>query len=458
MALCAISMAQTNVRPAPIMVPTSSMERVEPTFIQPIMKIGNKVIPTGPKVPYVHNNSRRIGNLIFDSFEGNSTTNGNPDVPTDGLYGETFIPSAPGNRWYFGNDFYNPLSATHYTQIFPGQAGKDALGFDFVMHVNAATATDPNPQSVTIVDIFMSADGFDPNSPVPPANFLTGVSLTYNPIAPGSFIYSNVDLTASPLAMPATTNGWYEILFATGLDGSGNPIECKNSQPLYWGTKALNPSQVDQYEYLDGDGSFGSQTGTLNNLFTFQFGTYGTASAYTVTRGTEVGTHDVAKLQGTAGTDVVVKQQLQSVLSFNNAEVTATIQLDPTVVVSSLTLLRGIVVAKANAIPLNDAGAKMTMYMLNNTTGAYDVVKTITPVINAGTDGTLIIAPSIAIANIAKYINTTNNPPTVSLRFATKHTRPAILGWQMTVNYMSVDYSTIGPDPLAPSMAFSTPN
>ncbi|HVT13463.1 MAG TPA: hypothetical protein VHE55_14460 [Fimbriimonadaceae bacterium] len=435
------------------------MKRVVPLFIQPIQKIGNKIIHVGPKVPYVENHHyRRIGNLIFDSYEGNSTNGGNPDVPTDGLYGETFIPTAPGNRWYFGDDFYCPYSVTHYTNVFPGQAGKDALGFDFVMHVNAATATDPNPQSVTVVDVVMSGDGFDVNNPMPPTNYLNGVELTYGAIAPGSFIYSNVDLTASPLPMPTSTNGWYAILFATGLDGSGNPIECPNAQPLYWGTKVLNPSVVDQYEYLDGDSSFGSQTGTADQLFTFQFGSYGTASDYTVTRGNEQGTHDVAKLQGTPGSDVVVQQALQSVLSFNNAEVTATIQLDPSVVVSNLTLLRGVVVAKANAIPLNDPSAKMVMYMKNNTTGAYDVVKTITPVINAGTDGTLIIAPSIPITNISKYINTNVSPPTVSLRFAVKHARPALLGWRLTINYMSVDYDTIGPDPLAPSLAFSTPN
>src|SRR5437773_1849521 len=84
MALCAFGLAQSALPPTPILVQPGQIKPAAPTFIQPVIKIGGRVIPTGPRIPYVHNgNSRRIGNLIFDSFEGNSTNGGNPDVPTD---------------------------------------------------------------------------------------------------------------------------------------------------------------------------------------------------------------------------------------------------------------------------------------------------------------------------------------------------------------------------------------
>src|SRR5579862_1599674 len=182
MALCAVAMAQqSQIGPMPIQVPPGALKRVEPSFIQPIMKVGNQIIPLGPRVPYVdRGNSRRVGNLIYDSFEGNSTNGMNPDVPTDGLYGETiFTGTQTGARWYFGDDFCDPYSATHYLSVFPGQANKPALGLDFVMHVNNVTTMDPTPQTVNIVNVFTSGDPFNASSPTPPTNFLTGVSLSY---------------------------------------------------------------------------------------------------------------------------------------------------------------------------------------------------------------------------------------------------------------------------------------
>jgi hypothetical protein len=389
---------------------------------------------------------RRIGSLIFDAFEGNSTTNGNPDVPTDGKYGETFIPEAPGNRWYFGDTWVNTLFARYYTNIFPNQAGKPATGFDFVMHNNAGG------NIVTEVLIFTSGDSFDPNNPVAPTNFNQGVKLTYAGINPGSSIYSNVDLTAAPLTRPSGTSGWYMMEFASGDDANGNPIEATAAQPMMWGTKVNNPSQVSQYEWQDGVGDGTGRNGTLNTVFDWTFGYFGTATAYTVTRGVETSTHDVARLQGTPGLSVVVSQRPQLIPSFNNAEVTATVTLDPNTP-ASLRLLRAIVVVKANAVPLNAPSANMSISMLNRTTNTYDVVKSQQPVNSTG-DGVLITCPSIPVANINNYIDPVAH--TVSVRVGVRHGAPLTASWNLTVNKITVDASNVGPDPLAPSAAFST--
>lgn len=451
LALGAIGSAQIAI-PKPVLAP-GPLRRAEPIYMQRVRRIdAHHMLHLGPKIPYSPPlfHALRVGSLIFDAFEGNSTNNANPDVPTDGLYGETFIPSSPGSRWFNGNTWDNPFCETFYTNIFPGTVGKTATGFDFLVYNN------PTGNTITEVVVFTSGDTFNIATPAPPVDFNDGVELTYGGLTPGGW-YSNVDLTTLPLVMPTTTSGWFGIIFATGDDPvSGNPIEASSCQPLLWGTKVLNPSQVSQYEYLDGMGTAGTQTGTPTNLFSFQTGKFSTPTSYTVTRGTETSAHMAAGfLTGQAGNDVVVLQHLQPVTTFNNAEISATVTLDPTTApTANLVLLRAIVIAKANAIPVTDPTAKMTISMLNNSTGLFDTVFS-GPPINAGTDGTLIMCPSIPVANIANYISATN---TVQIKVGAKHGLPAITGWKLTVNEIQVDASALGPDPLCPSLAFSTTN
>lgn len=447
-ALCFAALASAGQTPKPMLY-TGPMHSVKPVTIQKVMMLGGRVIPMGPVKRYRESNHRamRNGNLIFDAYEGD---NGSPDdAPTDGLYGETFIPEQPGARWYMGETWTNPFFARRFEQVFPGQAGKDALGFDFVMYNNDA----PNTESVTEVLVFTSDDGFDPLNPVAPANFNQGVKLTYNPIAPGSAIFSNVDLTDAPLTMPANGNGWYSMIIASGDDVDGNPIEAQWAQPMLWGTKAHNPSVVSQYAFQDGLGDGTGMDGTLNTAYDWTQGVYSYPSSYTVTRGTEVGTHDVTKLTGTAGQSVVVKQAFQSSISANNAEIDCDITLDPGTPTTDLRLLRAVVRVKANALPLNDSTAGLKVYLFNYTTNSFTQVESVKPT-NPSGDGTLIVCPSIAIDQIPNYISNGH----CRLKVGVTHKHPVLIGWQMTVNQASVDVSQVGPDPLAEGCAFSTPN
>jgi len=444
-----------------------AIKKVYPLTIQHVMRMGNRVIPTGPVMPYhpSDHQMRRVGSLIFDAFEGNSTTNGNPDAPTDGLYGETFIPTAPGNRWFFGEGFVNTALSRRYWNVFPGTAGKSATGIDFLVHNNAA----PNTGNITEILFFTSGDAFDPDNPVAPTTFNDGVKLTYTAILPGSSIYSNVDLSTGPLLMPSGTSGWYQMIIASGDDVDGNPIEANAAQPFYWGTKALNPSVVSDLEYMDGTGDGTDRTGNIDQLFTWDFGNYSTPTSYTIGRGVETSTHDVSRLTGTPGQNVVVSQRPQASPTFNNAEVTAVVTLDPlTAATTSLRLLRPIIVAKANSIPL--ANSVMTVSMFNTTTNAFDVIYQ-GPAQNSGANGTVLSPlpalqgltipnlpgfPSPAIANIPKYIATVGTNRTVTLKIGVRHPKPAVAGWNLTINKIQVVASTIGPNPVAPGVAFST--
>lgn len=466
-------MAQQPMRPPTPQKFTGAIRRVEPLTVQRVMKFGNNVIPLGPPIPYQEatHQFRRVGSLILDCFEGNSTNNANPDVPTDGLYGETFIPTAPGNRWFFGDGptsaFVNTNLIRRYWNVFPGTANKSATGIDFLLHNNSFN----NTESITEVLFFTSGDPFDPSSPVAPTNFNPGIKLTYNPIAPGSSIYSNVDLTTAPLQMPTTSQGWYQMVFASGDDANGNPIEANSAQPLYWGTKALNASVVSDLEYMDGalgDGS--DRTGMADQLFTWDFGYYSTPTAYTIARGVETSTHDVNRLTGTPGNNVVISNRLQSNLVANNAELTATVTLDPaTPAISSLRLLRAQVVCKANALPLSSS--LMTISMLNNTTGSFVTLYS-GPAVNVGANGTVITTlpalqglsipnlpgfPSPAITDIPKFIATDGaGNRTVQIKVGVRQGLSTGVGWNLTVNRIQVVASTIGPNPVAPGVAFST--
>lgn len=449
LAVVASASAQIPVRE--MAAPTS----VKPIAMQKIRMIDRThYIALSKWIPYREGfGIQRVGNLILDAYEGNG---GVPnDTPTDGLYGETILPTQMGARWTFSysqtQPWVNTFFARRYEKVFNNMANKPAMGIDFLMKNNLGG------DAVQYVGVFMSEDGWDPNAPVAPSTFLDGVLLQYNPIAPNSFIYSNVDLTnIGGMAMPVAGNGWYHAIFGSNVDQNNAIIEALSAQPGMWGTKPANPSQVSQYEYQDGIGDGSGRNGTFNTLYDWTFGYYAAATAYTITRGSELGAHDVAKLQGTAGTSVVVKQAAQFVPTFANAEVTATVKLDPnTPPAANLRILRAVVRVKANAFPLTDANCRQDIALFNRSTNAWVVVDTRKPT-NPTSDGTLVVCTSVPQANIANYINPADS--TVQVRVGVYQTRPLLATWNMTVNYMSVDASDIGPDPLAPAFAFSTPN
>lgn len=442
---------------------TGPISEAVPSTIQAVMKIGNRVIPLGPKLAYHPSNhhANRVGALIFDAFEGNSANNANPDVPTDGLYGETFLPATPGSRWYEGNTFVNTAFVRRFENEFPGQAGKPATGIDLVVYNN------PTGNNITDILFFTSSDPL--GSPTAPTNFNSGVDINYGAgLTPGGW-YSNVDLsTLSPLfAMPTGSNGWFEEVLASAVDPvTGQATEASAAQPLLWGTKALNASVASNFEYMDGTGTGTDRTGTASNLFTWDFAKYSTPTSYTVNTGVESGTHDPTKLNGTPGTNVVVRQSGQA------AQVTATVTLDPaTAANASLRLLRAIVVAKAGLSPLSNS--TLTVSWLNNSTSAFDTLYS-GQSINQGTDGTVISPlpalqglsipnlpglPSPAIANLPNYIATDgsgNRTVTIRINVHRNFATPLSANWNLTINKIQVAADVVGPNPLCPSVAFST--
>ncbi len=451
LALAAVTMSYGQIR---VKQSATAVQRaVAPTRVQPIaiQKVRfidrTHYIPLGPVVPYQDFlTANRVGNLLYDAYEGAVQGDGS-DIPTDGLYGETFLPESPGNRWTLGDDYVETYSAYHMDKI-AGTPGTPAQGIDFLMKNNATGDT------VTAIGFFTSDDPLDPNAPVAPSTFNDGIILSYSGISAGSFIYSNVDLTTSgiTLTMPSTSQGWYSMIIASA-NNNGTLTQASSAQPGRWGTKVYNPSQTNNLAFQDGDGTAGTQDGTLNTLFDWTFSYRGTASAYTITKGVETSTHDVTRLQGTAGQSVIVNQRFQFVASLPNAEVTATVTLDPATPTTSLHLLRAVVKAKANALPFQDPSCVMTTSLFNRATGTWTVVDQRKPT-NASGDGAFFKAPSIPVADIPNYINTADN--TVQVRLGVRQLKPVILGWNLTVNQLSVDVGQVGPDPLTPAVAFSS--
>ena len=433
------------------------MQRAVPVTIQSVRLVNGHVIPNGPKIRYHDPShiSNRIGNLIFDAFEGNSTTGGNPDAPTDLNYLEHFLPDYPdGTRWYNGPTWVNTLYAQRMEGVFPGQAGKSALGLDDMVYVNTGG------NNVTDVLVFTSNDPFDPNNPMPPTNFGNGVDLNFGTgLAAGGW-YFNVDLTllSPPFDMPTTGQGWYEHILASSVT-NGVPTEASSAQPLLWGTKVGNASTLGKYQYADGDssGTGAGRNGTLQTLWDYSTGLDGTVTAYTVTRGVEQGTHDPNNLNGNPGQSAVVLQKVQFSPALNNAEIVATVLLDPNTdpTTANLRLLRAIVRAKANALPLNKADYNISLY--NYSTSKYDVVFDGHPTNPAG-DGDLTICASVPVSSIANYITGSGSSRTVQVKVGMKQLVPIIIGWKMGVNLITVDAADAGPDPLGPATAFSTPN
>jgi len=479
MALCATGLSQTAQKAHPVQpvrltsANIKNLGYVNIKSIQPIMIVGNREVPLGPPIPYTNSNvhSRQNGALLVDSAE----LTGSPLNTTDTEYGEDWSTWNFGSgtlgetgRWYLPGCF--AYTASPYTGGNP--SFKSAYGIDIPALCYSSNAAGYTNTSLQYIDVFTCNDTYTAGG-VPSSNN-AGLKITLaTAIAPGNVGIVSVNLTAG-FAMPTGNYGWYAMAFLNNtFTGTINASsECKNAQSLQWGTKPGDATYAEADFALDGDSSMtdGSQVGSFGYYDGYEEENYATVASYTITRGTETSAHANANLSHTAGSDVVVKQKVQGAISNNNAEITAVLNL-PSYSASDV-MLRAEVIATSNAIPLNGTTSRMQMLMYNYVTANYDLVKTITPIINAssngGSDGTWILADTagaygkVAPQNgnpISDYVNTSGATPQATVRFGVRNDHPGSPVWNLTCNYITVQYGTWGSvSPLTMSIALSTPH
>jgi hypothetical protein len=517
MALCATGLSQTlgsvhtgghtiklsalkqAGKPTPVFAVPSSKFKLgpQPISYRKVMMVGNQIIPLGPSIPYSGKASgshkRFVGSMILDCYEGTYTANGG-GTPVDELYGEDY--GFGSGRYYYnsssGQPWAEPLSAAHFYQLSRDGVNSDSANIQVLCADN--TTVGYTNTNIQYIELFTGNQGTASTSSISMTSFNSGVEWSFggSGIPPG--YYANLNLTSSavPVDFPAAgANGlgfYVQFYLNSTFTGTVSPAtESQNSQPWLWTTKPLDGSKVDSLQFLDGNGNVGSQTGGFGYYLTGEYTDYSTISTYTVTRGKETSTHAITNLDNTDGADVVVLQKFQPVLTYNNAEISATVNVPS--YSSTDTMFRALAIAKTtSAGPVGGKGAAMNMYLQNYVTSAsagspqYDLVRTIAPIVQAtsgfdfdwsssGTfsgqaDGTAFMAATagadgtVAPQNgnpIGDYITTANITSQANVRFGVHQPAPATIGWTLTCNFLGVEYGNFDPGPLAPMAAYSAP-
>lgn len=389
----------------------------------------------------------QLAKLSYDSYEG---TGGAGSTPTDGLYGETSIPEAPGARWYLGDTWVDTYNAHYFDRLFPGTNGQQAEGIDFVFYLNKNV---PN-NMIQYVFHFTSDDNLDLTNPQPPTNINDGVVLQYDPITVGGGYYSNVDLTGSGIVMPMPTDGkGYQLeILAENYDGT-NVTFAKAAQPMLWGTKPENPSRTTEFQWGDDDGSGTMRDGDFSNgtFWSYLFDTEEPPASYIVDQGTELSNGNVSNIQGNTGQFAVIRgKNNPAIIGAPQAELIATVPVPAGT--SSERLLRAHVRMKSNGKPFNSSVPfSWKIALWNNSTNKFEVKFTGVPVNDTG-DGVDLWTSSPTQGSLAPYINASNQVKVAVQMFNPK---PQSFGWTLSINLVAVDHGAVAPDPLGPGIAFS---
>lgn len=435
-----------------------SMQAAQPTRAAQVRMVNGKIQMVGPWVAINVNpwsslrkeGTSQLANLAFDSYEG---TGGAGSTPTDGLYGETSIPEQPGARWFLGDTWVDTYNAHYFDKQFPNTNGQLSEGIDLVFYLNKNVANN----KIQYVLVFTAEDNLDVTNPVPPATIYDGVVLDYsaNPIVTGGGYYSNVDLTGSGITMTMPTDGkGYELeMLAENFDGTTVTF-AKAAQPMLWGTKPLNPSHYTQYQWGDDDGSGTMRDGDFSNgtFWDYTFDATELPTAYAVTEGTELSTHNVSNIQYNPGSFAIIRGKNNvAQVGRPQAEIVADIPVPAGT--ANERLVRLTARMTSNGTPFNNQQVfKWQLAAKRNNVNVYDVLYEGKPV-NAGTsDGVDVESVSIATGQRAQYIDA-NNMMHIAVRMY--NPKPAAPGWTLKINGVGIHHGAVGPDPLGPGIAFS---
>jgi hypothetical protein len=399
--------------------------------------------------------AQRVGNLLFDNYEGDGTQAPGNEFPTDGLYGEKYFFSelgeTEGTRWIRRSASYrNVLWSRGMESLFSGGNGQEAVGVDVLFNQNVdepflyALLTSDDPTTSTLPDF----------------STFSGIIYDFGPVPPG-FYLSNIDLRDTGLShtMPSDGRGSYMGIFGNAFDeGTGEITLSQQAQPGLWGTKPLNPSQINRFMWQDGKDDDGSHNGDFesNEYIDWKFINRANnlerpAISYTVTRGQEIGSNDPAKLAAVDGNFVRVQQRFQFAPTLANAEIVyaATIPSDRDLTLTRT--LRAYVTARANSLPFGDPSCRYEIALRNWNTGQFVRQLNTKPTLSF----TEVYSFNIDKPISAEFIRSGDRR--VEVRVSVFHLAPLSPAWELGVDAANVFYAYSGPIPLGPSVAFSKP-
>jgi hypothetical protein len=439
-----------------VQVKPSEIQSIKPIRVAGVKGTSNgRLVMTTGWINYTEvAGAQRVGNLLFDNYEGDGTQAPDTERPVDGLYGEKYFFSElgenEGTRWIRrGASYRNVLWSRGIESLFPGANGAEALGVDVLFNQNVdepflyALLTSDDPTTNTAPDF----------------STFSGIIYDFGPVPPG-FYLSNIDLRDTGLShtMPSDGRGSYAGIFGNNFDeGSGEITLSQQAQPGQWGTKPLNPSQISRFGFQDGKDDDGSHNGEITDdeRIDYKFISVNNkeyaATSYTVTRGQEIGSNDPAKLAAVDGNFVRVQQRFQFAPTLANAEIVFAANIGNDRDLTLTRTLRAYVTARANSLPFGDPSCRYEIALRNWNTGQF--------VRQLNTKPTLSFTEVYSF-NIDKPISSQfirSGDRRVEVRVSVFHLAPLSPAWELGVDAANVFYAYSGPTPLGPSVAFSRP-
>lgn len=433
-------------------VKPSDMKSVKPIRLaKVVMNKDGKVLMRSGWINYSEAfGIQRVGNLLWDCYEGDGTQAPDPEFPTDGLYGEQyFFDGAEGTRWIRRAANYKaPFIVRGIESMFPGTNGTAALGADIIFNQN---------QNEQFYYALFTSD--DPLTTTPPdLSTFTGIIYDFGPLAPG-FYFSNIDLTGSGLdhPTPADGRGSYAIILGQLYDETTGDITFSTeAQNGLWGTKPGNPSQVSRYGYQDGYDDSLPIDGVLDNTdyLDYKFWSVNNrqynAADFAVTRGSQLG-GNLASLQAVDGDVLRIQQRFQFAPTLANAEMTYGVTYPSDRDLTVTRTIRAYVTVRANSLPFSDNSCKLEIALRNWTTGTW-VTKLVTKPTSTLKE---IYSYNINLPDNVNFVRASDRR--VEVRVGVYHLQPISPAWEMGVDQANVFFAYSGPIPLAQSVAFSAP-
>lgn len=147
-----------------------------------------------------------------------------------------------GTRWFFGPSY---CTGGAVNDLVTSVAGAQSTHTNFAWYWTCGQTRTERCIIVVVTgeDFSEDCEGF--------GKALPGVAYDFGELAcnPGSYYYSNVDLTESGLfhTMPLDGAGWYQVQYFRGV--SGEPATC--AQPILWGTSVHRPGAQGPTQYND---------------------------------------------------------------------------------------------------------------------------------------------------------------------------------------------------------------